>query len=145
MQMNDLPKIDRSTLSWRAQRTADARARSAKQNLKQVQGVNMIFKMTSTQKAPLIVNPVDSKGNSREVESLTFFTSDLTIATIEVDEQAKPWVVATGVKGQVEVSATADRLVGEGVENITESFTLAISDPLATSLGFGIGEPVEKS
>lgn len=114
----------------------------------------MIYTMTYTQQAPLIAHPVDKDGNPREVENLAFTTSDPAIATIEqlgvdgkptdIEADRRPWVVATGVKGQVQVSASADRDMGVCAETIEESFTLAISDPKATSLGLGIGEAIEK-
>jgi hypothetical protein len=102
----------------------------------------MIYEMTITQKAPLIVHPVDKDGNTREVENLTFTVSDPAIATIDVVDGVF-WVVAVGVEGQAEVTAMADAKIGDGVRNISESFTLAISHPEAVALGFGIGEPVE--
>ena len=103
----------------------------------------MIYEMTITQKAPLIVHPVDKDGNPREIESLTF-SVDGTVATIKVAEDGQYWVVATGEEGQCEVTATADTKIGEQVRMISESFTLAISHPEAVSLGFGIGTPIEK-
>jgi hypothetical protein len=103
----------------------------------------MIHEMTTTQKAQLICHPVDKNGAPREVENLTFATSDETIAMIETVDGID-WVVATGAEGQCEVSAKADTKIGDGVREITDSFTLAINHPEAVSLGFGIGEPVEK-
>ena len=103
-----------------------------------------IYSITLSQKAPLIVNPVDKFGITQPVENLVFSVSDPTIATIEVDEAGISWVVATGLEGQTEVTAMADAMIGEGVRNISDSFTLAVSHPMAVSLGFGIGEPIEK-
>ena len=114
----------------------------------------MIYEMTTTQMAPLFVHPVDKQGNPREVENLRWESSSPEVATIEsldaagkptdIEADRKPWVVATGVKGQTEIKVTADRKIGEAIEDISESFTLGITDPEATSLGVGIGEPVEK-
>jgi hypothetical protein len=103
-----------------------------------------IYSMTITQRAPLLVNPVDKFGITQPVENLVFSVLDPTISTIEVDETGVSWVVATGLEGQTEVTAIADVMIGEGVRNISESFTLAVSHTLAVNLGFGIGEPVEK-
>jgi hypothetical protein len=92
-------------------------------------GDAMAYKLPNDKVIGVQVAYVDSKGNPAEVDSdVTWDTSDPEIATVEIDtgDSTMAKVVPSGKVGQVQVTATADADLGEGVRELVTTMDVEI-------------------
>lgn len=92
-------------------------------------GDGMAYKLPNDKVIGVQVSYVDSKGNPAEVDdAITWDTSDPEIATVETDtgDSAMATVVPSGKTGQVQVTATADADLGEGVRELVTTMDLEV-------------------
>lgn len=91
------------------------------------------------------VSYVDSKGNPASIDGdVTWDTSDPATATIETDvgDSAQAKVVPSGAIGQVQVTATVDADLGEGVRELITTMDVEIvaGEAVAGTIS-PVGEP----
>lgn len=104
------------------------------------------LKLTTTQKVPVFVEPVDKFGNPAEVENLVWTSSDPTIVDFVFDTEShkSAWVVTTGGTGSVQIAVTADATLGEGEKPLTAIVNIEVVPAEAVTLGVKFGTPEEK-
>jgi len=92
-------------------------------------GDGMAYKLPNDKVIGVQVGYVDSKGNPAQVDGdVTWDTSDPEIATVETDtgDSVMATVVPSGKTGQVQVTATVDADLGEGVRELITTMDVEI-------------------
>lgn len=99
--------------------------------------------MTSEQKVRVTLAPTTATGNPSSLDGAATFTVESGDATVENIDELSAWIIS-GTAGVSVVSVSADADLGEGVQTITDSITVTVSDPFAANLGLLISEPEPK-
>ena len=104
------------------------------------------LKLTTTQKVPAFLEPVDKFGNPAEVENIVWTSSDPSIIDFTFDTESKKsaWLVASGGTGSVQVTVTADATLGEGEKQLSAIVNIEVVPAEAVTLGVKFGTPEEK-
>lgn len=95
-------------------------------------GVDMAFILPNDRTAQVTANPVDAKGFPAEVENLVYTSSNESVATIDANGIITPLTL-----GDVQISATADADLGDGIINITGLLDVTVVAGTAVSMGLG--------
>jgi hypothetical protein len=99
--------------------------------------------ITTEQKVHVTANPVTAAGKPAKVDGPVTFTTVTGDVTIEASDATSATIVS-GANGDSTVSVSADADLGAGVETITDTITVHVTDPKATSLGLVADAPVAK-
>lgn len=89
------------------------------------------------------LNPKSEAGNPAPIENLEVIVNSGDDVTTTISEDGKTVHVGTTVSQIVNVTIQADKIVGEGVELLSETFDIAFSSPLAANLGIEFGTTVK--
>jgi hypothetical protein len=108
-------------------------------------GDAMAYKLPNDKVIGVKVSYVDSKGNPATIDGdVVWDTSDSDTATVETDigDSAQAKIVPSGAVGQVQVTATADADLGEGVREIITTMDVEIvaGEAVAGTIA-PVGEP----
>lgn len=99
----------------------------------------MLVTITNEQKVKLTLAPKTDAQNPATVENAVWEVTSGD-ATLEVAEDG---LSAYAISGEANVNSvitvTADKIIGEGVENLTDTVDLAVVAAAASSLGLVIG------
>ena len=100
--------------------------------------------ITSEQKVAITVSPVTAAGSPASLDGAVSFSILSGDCTLEPIDDKSVFVVSglPDVDSVIGLSADAD--LGAGVVNITDTVTISVKHPMATSLGVSVGEPVNK-
>lgn len=101
--------------------------------------------LTDTQKCPLSITPVDSKGNPAEVDGAPEWSvADPALLTIDVaPDGMSATIAAVGPLGSTQVNVTADADLGAGTEPVSGVLDVTVQAGKAVSLGIKAGAPEE--
>jgi hypothetical protein len=102
-----------------------------------------VISITSEQKIPVVLSPKTAAENPAQVEN-PVWTKISGDATLEVSEDGLSATLISGEPGISEFAVVADADLGEGIVEIGETITLAVTTPLAASLGITVGTPEPK-
>lgn len=92
-------------------------------------GDGMTYKLPNDHKIEVQVSYIDSHGNPATVDGdVTWDTSDSNIATVETDtgDSTHATVIPDGQVGQVQVTATVDADLGEGIRELITTMDVEI-------------------
>lgn len=103
----------------------------------------MAYKLTTNQKAELLIAPIDADGGAQEVENVVWEVNDPTLASIALDPADNKLKLFANDQGIVTVKVTADARIGDGVKNIIETFDVVIVHE-AAALNAGLGQAEDK-
>lgn len=103
----------------------------------------MDISITSEQKVHIKLNPVTATGKPASLDGPATFTLESGDATVSPDADGlSAFLVSGDAAGTSVVSISADVDLSGGVQTISESINLIVTDPLASSLGL-IVSPAE--
>lgn len=108
-------------------------------------GVDMTIQLTDTQQVAVQVAGVDQKGFPAAVETVTFTSSDTTVAAV-VSDAADPSkaTVTAGVPGTAQIVVTADSKIGEGEHVLTGTLDVTVVPGEASVISVTPGTPEEQ-
>lgn len=104
-----------------------------------------MLQLTDTQQVPVNIAPVDKKGAPASVQSVSFVSSDTTVAVVTQDA-ADPnrALVVAGLPGTCQIQVSADADLGDGVANITGTLDITVVGGQAVGLALNAGTPAEQ-
>lgn len=77
-----------------------------------------MFTLTDNQKVVVSLAAVSAAGNPAKIEDVVLTSSDESVVTVVSKPDGSFDVVTTGKVGTAQLTATADALIGEGVETL---------------------------
>jgi hypothetical protein len=103
------------------------------------------MQLTDSQKVDIAVAGADKKGFPAAVETITFTSSDATVAAVTPDpaDPSKASVVA-GNPGTAQIAVTADALIGDGENILTGTLDIVVVAGSAATLSVTAGVPTEQ-
>ena len=102
--------------------------------------------VTSSQQFVVSVAPVDKRGNTAEVETVQFSSSNPSVLTVEQDasDPLKATVKAVGPLGTGQINVTADAKIGDEVGEISGVLDVEVKAGEAVSLTLNTEAPSEQ-
>lgn len=105
-----------------------------------------MLQLTDTQKVKVSVTPIDAKGAPAPVQSVTFVSSDETVASVSPDpNDPNGAIVVAGFPGVAQIQVTADADLGDSVANITGTLDITVVGGQAVSLTITAGTPEQQA
>lgn len=100
------------------------------------------MKLPYNYKVGLSIKPVDEAGNPALVENIVWTSTPLDVVElVPADDGLSCTVKALGKVGVAQVEVTADALIGEGIENISDFLSIEVTAGKAVNLGIIAGVP----
>lgn len=102
--------------------------------------------LSDSQKAPMVLKPVDAAGNPAVVEGIAWASTDDTIIAVAPDatDPTKCDAVTTGKLGLASVRCDFDAKIGDGVTPLSATADFEIVAGEAVSAGLEVGAAVPK-
>jgi hypothetical protein len=150
--LSGTPMKDQEGLSWWNTRPVDLRERMGTptphvNTNKPARSLNMAQSRTISQdqKLRIRLNPKTDKGKPSRVDGTpTWESSDEAVVTAEPQDNGLSCIVVAQGPGTARVTVTADVDLGPGVQTLTDTVEITVSEPFATDLGVAIEEPTLK-
>lgn len=100
--------------------------------------------LTSEQKVKVTLTPTTATGKPAQVDGQATFEVVSGDATVENIDLLSAYIISGDAAGTSVISVSADVDLSEGVQTITDSITVTVTDPLASNLGLTISAPEPK-
>jgi hypothetical protein len=101
--------------------------------------------ITTEEKVRIEVSPGTAAGNPAALDGAVTYTVTSGTCTLEAIDEISCFVVSGSTPGDSVISATGDADPGTGVVSLTDTCTVHVTDPLATTLGLSADAPVLKA
>lgn len=102
------------------------------------------LKINDEQKVNVRLVPVTPKGKPVAVQNPTWTVSDGTSTVVPSQDGMSADLISSDTPGITNIVVSADADLGDGVDTISDTIALTVTDPQATSLGLVASPPVDK-
>ena len=103
-------------------------------------------KLTNTQQVRMAIGAVDRRGEPAPLDTITFASSDTSVATVEQDPADSSKALVKAVKtGTTQIQFSGDADLGDGVNTLSGTEDFVVVAGQAVALVASVGTPEEQN
>jgi len=104
----------------------------------------MKVNLPDNKKFNVSILPIDAQGQPAEVENVQWSVSDSSVASVLSAPGGLSAYVISGNLGTAQITVTADALIGDGIEVISDVLEVTVIGGKAVGFAFSVGEFQDK-
>ena len=104
----------------------------------------MKVNLPDNKKFNVSILPIDAQGQPAEVENVAWGVSDSSVASVLVAPDGLSAYVIAGNLGTTQITVSADALIGDGIEVISDVLEVVVIGGKAVGFAFSVGEFQDK-